>query len=185
MATLVDLWLPVLLSAVAVFVVSSLIHMAVQLHKNDFKKLPDEDAILTALRQQRAGSGEYVFPCAQSMREMNSPEIVAKRQQGPVGSMVVMKSFDMGRSLLQWFAFALLVSFLVAYLATIVLPRGIPFRTVFRFTSTAAFLGYAFTNVTNSIWKGVAWSTTCKFVFDGLLYALATGAVFAWCWPPA
>ena len=55
--------------------------------------------------------------------------------------------------------------------------------TVFRLTGTAAFLGYALTNVTNSIWKGVSWGVTAKFLFDGLVYALVTAATFGWLWP--
>lgn len=184
MVSLADLWLPILLAAVAVFVVSSVIHMALPLHKGDYRKLPHEDAVLAVLRQQ-ALNGEYMFPCASSMKEMSSPEMVAKRKQGPVGSVVIRTEWNMGKSLLQWFVFSIVISLLVAYLCTIALPRGIPFRTAFRFTSAAAFLGYAFSNVTNSIWKGVAWSTTFKFVFDGLVYGLTTGVVFAGSWPAA
>lgn|GEM_PF-4561169 len=37
------LWAPILLSAVFVFVVSSIIHMVLKYHANDFKKVPDQD----------------------------------------------------------------------------------------------------------------------------------------------
>ena len=47
----------------------------------------------------------------------------------------------------------------------------------------AAILGYAFSSVDESIWKGLSWNVTAKFVFDGVLYGLATGAAFAWLWP--
>ena len=58
-------------------------------------------------------------------------------------------------------------------------------RHVFRLASTIAVLGYGISNFTDSIWKGIKWSTSFKFLFDGLLYGLATGAVFAWMWPEA
>ena len=42
-----------------------------------------------------------------------------------------------------------------------------------------------FTSVNDSIWKGVSWCVTSKFMFDGVVYALVTGATFAWLWPAA
>jgi hypothetical protein len=186
MPHLADLWLPILLSAVAVFVVSSVIHMALQYHKADYKRMSDEDSVMAALRAQGLTQGEYMFPSCGSMAEMNSPEMVAKRKLGPVGMAIIMRGdFSMGRCLLQWFLYCVLISIVVAYLGTLALPRGAAASTVFRFTGAAGVLGYAFSSFTNSIWKGIAWSTTWKFLFDGVLYALATGAVFAWLWPAA
>ena len=49
--------------------------------------------------------------------------------------------------------------------------------------AATAFLAYGLSNVTDSIWKGVPWSITAKFLFDGLLYGLTTGAIFAALWP--
>ena len=45
---MLSLWLPILLSAVFVFLLSAVIHMALPWHKNDFKKMPDEDKIRAA-----------------------------------------------------------------------------------------------------------------------------------------
>ena len=36
-----------------------------------------------------------------------------------------------------------------------------------------------------SIWKGLRWSVTIKFVIDGIIYGLVTAATFAWMWPAA
>ncbi len=47
---LAALWLPILLSAVIVFVASSVIHMATPWHKSDYPKLPNEDRVMDALR---------------------------------------------------------------------------------------------------------------------------------------
>jgi hypothetical protein len=46
-----------------------------------------------------------------------------------------------------------------------------------------AILGYGATWATDSIWKGVAWSTTMKHLFDGVIYGLFTAGVFGWLWP--
>jgi hypothetical protein len=91
----------------------------------------------------------------------------------------------MGPSLAQWFVLSLAIGACAAYVAGMVLAPGADGTTVLRLTSTAAFLGYALSSVQDSIWKGVPWGVSVKYVFDGLLYALATGAVFAWLWPAA
>lgn len=186
MVALADLWLPILLAAVAVFIVSSVIHMVLPIHKGDYKKLPNEDAVLESMRNHGVQQGSYMFPCAGSMKEMGTPEMIEKMNKGPVGYMIVLPNgpFPIGKSLIWWFLYSIAIGVFVAYLGTLApLARGAEFMEVFRFTGTAAVLGYAMSNVVDSIWKGVAWSVTFKFVFDGLLYGLATGAVFGWMWP--
>ena len=42
---LTELWLPILVSAVFVFLVSSVIHMAIPIHKNDWSKMPGEEEV--------------------------------------------------------------------------------------------------------------------------------------------
>lgn len=182
---LTELWLPILVAAVAVFVVSSVVHMALPMHKNDMQKLPGEDQLLAAMRAHKVAPGSYMFPCASSMKDMESPEMKAKYAQGPIGNMNVIASMSIGRSLGQWFVLSLVISACAAYLAGMVLGPGADAKTIFRLTSTAALLGYGLSHVQDSIWKGVGWGISVKFVFDGLLYALATGAAFAWLWPAA
>ena len=57
MITITELWLPILLSAVFVFIASSIFHMVIPLHKGDYKKLSGEDCCalpVDALRQRAA-----------------------------------------------------------------------------------------------------------------------------------
>ncbi|MEQ1631667.1 MAG: hypothetical protein ABL997_04800, partial [Planctomycetota bacterium] len=82
------LLLPILLAAVAVFVVSSVLHMALPLHKSDMRGLPNEDAVLDAMRKSSLQPGEYMFPWC-TMEGMNTPEMKAKFERGPMGSLVV------------------------------------------------------------------------------------------------
>lgn len=184
---LVDLWLPIVSSAVFVFVVSSVMHMLIPIHKGDHRALPNEDAVLDALREHGVGPGSYMFPCPSSMKDMGSPEMVAKYRRGPVGWMTVVPSgtLAIGKNLLQWFALSLLVSAVCAYVADFALSPGAEYLRVFRLTGTIAVMAYATGSVTESIWKGQAWSTTLKFVFDGLVYGLVTAGTFAWLWPSA
>lgn len=187
MTPLLALWLPILVAAVAVFVVSSVVHMALPMHKGDYRKMANEDQALDALRQAGVGPGQYMFPCPASMKDMGSPEMQAKFARGPVGTLIVRPhgGYHMGAALGQWFAFCVLVSALVAYASGLHLPAGAPGSTVARSASVVALCGYAFSSVTDSIWKGVSWSVTAKFVVDGALYAAVTALVFAWLWPTA
>jgi len=183
MVSLAALWLPILLAAVGVFMMSSIIHMALTYHRADYDKLPDENAFMDYLTDQQVGPGNYVFPCALTAEERKSPEVMEKMTQGPAGFLTVAAGFNMGKSLGSWFVLCLVISFLVAYVGSIVLAAGAAFMPVFRFTMVAALLGYAGCAGTESVWMGRRWSTTFRHIFDGLLFALVTGAVFGWLWP--
>lgn len=185
MPSLSDLWLPVAAATAAVFVASSLLHMVVPIHKGDYRKLPDEDATLAALRQRGVGPGQYMFPCPASMQEMASPALQERYRLGPVGTLIVRRNGvpAIGVALLQWAAFCLVSNALVAIVAGFSCAPGS--ADVFQVATTVALLPYAFSSVSDSIWKGVAWTTTAKFVFDGIVYAHAAGAMFAWLWPAA
>ncbi|HZM00947.1 MAG TPA: hypothetical protein VFD43_11925 [Planctomycetota bacterium] len=187
MEFLAELWLPVVLAAVGVFLVSSVLHMVLPYHKSDFQQLPNEKAVLAALRSQGVAPGQYMFPKPASMKDCSSPEMLEKFKTGPVGNMVVLPTGlpSIGKSLLLWFLFSLLMGVFAAYVAWHALPAGTHYLTVYRITGTVAFVGYGFASVVDSIWKGVSWNTSLKFVFDGLLYALVTGGVFGWQWPAA
>jgi hypothetical protein len=187
MVPLLELWLPILVSAVLVFVVSSVIHMALPYHKKDCLQLPGEEQLMAAMRAQGVAPGQYMFPRASSMKEACAPEMVAKLNQGPVGVLTVMPNgpWNMGKSLTQWFVLSLVISACSAYVAGLGLAAGADGMLVFRATSAAALLGYAVSSAMDSIWKGVSWGITAKFFFDGLVYALVTGGTFAWLWPAA
>ena len=185
MAFLVDLWLPILLSAVFVYIASSIIHMLTPIHKGDCKGIPGEEKVLEEMRNSGLKPGEYMFPYCADMKEMGSDAMVAKYNQGPVGFMQIMPNgpWAMGKSLGQWFAYIVLTSVFVAYIASFCLEAGTSYLTVFRLTGTAAMLGYAVGNIPNSIWKGHLWSNTAKFIFDGIVYSLITAGTFGWLWP--
>ena len=187
MAFLTELWLPILVSAVFVFIVSSVIHMALPIHKGDYKKVANEGAVLESMRASGIEAGSYGFPWAGSMKEMGEPEMVEKLKKGPVGWLTVLPpgGFNIGKSLVWWFAFSLIVGLLVAYVGWHGLGAGAGYLEVFQVTGTAAILGYAVGQFHDSIWKGQAWLTTAKFIFDGVVYGLVTAGTFGWLWPDA
>jgi len=185
MVTLIQLWLPILLSAVSVFIASSLIHMVLQWHKSDYHGFSNEDEVRKAMLAGSPGEGIYAVPYCSDMKQMGSPEMLAKFKDGPIAKIILRRGQvpGMGRPLVQWFVFCLVVSVFCAYLAGLVLAPGTPPWAVFRVVGTAAFMGYAFYAIPNSIWFGLPWSAAFKDMIDGLVYALATAAVFGWLWP--
>ncbi|MGA2355666.1 MAG: hypothetical protein ABSG02_14315 [Terriglobales bacterium] len=184
MVSLAALWLPILLSAVIVFVASSIMHMLLPYHRSDYGQLPDEDKALAALRGVGVKPGLYVFPYC-THKDMKSPALVEKQKQGPVGFITVIPSGPpaMPKFLGQWFGFCLVIGFFVAYLTAHTVAPGANYRAVFRVVGTAAFLAYGLGNLSNGIWKGQPWSVTFKEVFDGLIYGLLTAGTFGWLWP--
>jgi len=185
MVSIVALWLPIVLSAILVFIVSSIVHMLLPYHRKDFLRLPDEDAARAAFGAQSLGRGQYFMPFACDMKAMKDPEIQKKFEEGPVAIITVMRRGrpNMGPHLIQWFLFSLGISFTVAYLLSRTLPPQTESMQVFRVASTIAWLGYAGALIWSGIWKAVPWSTVLKDVLDGLLFALVTAGAFAVFWP--
>jgi hypothetical protein len=184
MVSLAALWLPIILSAVIVFVASSIMHAVLKYHQSDCSKLPDEDKFLALLRPANPKRGFYVFPYFLP-KDMKSPAAIEKYKQGPVGFMTIMPSGPpaMPKFLIQWFVYCLLIGFFVAYLAAHTVPFGARYPAVFRVVGTAAFLAYGLGHVSDGIWKGQTWSMTIKEVIDGLVYGLLTAGTFGWLWP--
>jgi hypothetical protein len=185
MQFLIDLWVPILVSAVAVFFVSSLVHMVLGYHKHDYAGLPNEDELLASMRSAGVAPGEYVFPYCVDMKELASESMIKKMEEGPIGFMSVKPSgsWAMGKTLGQWFLNCVVVSALIAYVFALAVDPAATFLHKFRVAGAIAFLAYAGCTASSSIWKAQNWSTTFKHIFDGVLYGLATGAVFAWLGP--
>jgi hypothetical protein len=185
MVGILELWLPILLSAVIVFVVSSIIHMASPWHKNDYPRMPNEDEVRNALRPLAIPPGDYMIPRPASSQEMKSPEFAEKLRQGPNMVVTVMPTgpFSMRSNLIQWFLYAIVVSAFAAYVAGRALPAGSPYLSVFRFVGATAFIGYSVALWQMSIWYRRSWSITVKATVDGLIYALLSAGAFGWLWP--
>ena len=185
MTGLLTLWLPILLSAVLVFVVSSLIHMLTPWHQSDYPKLPNEAQVMDALRPLAIPPGDYFVPRPSSREDMRSPAFAEKVKQGPVVVFTVMPgdTMSMGRNLVLWFLYCIVVSTFAAYIAGRALPPPTPYLHVFRFAGATAFIGYSAALWQMSIWYRRAWTTTIKATVDGLIYAGLTAGAFGWLWP--
>jgi hypothetical protein len=168
-----------------VFFASAVIHMVLQLHKGDFQALPDEPGFRAALLKSKPASGQYMVPYCSDMKQMKSPEMVAKLNEGPCGIVVIRPSgqMAMGPFLGQWFVVCLIISFTCAYLASRLLPAGQSYLVVFRAVGTAAFMAYGYGNFAHSVWGGRPWRVLAIDLFDSLIYGCLTAGVFGWLWP--
>lgn len=180
-----SLWIPVVVSAVAVFVASSVLHMVLKYHKADYKPFPNEAEVGDAIRKGNPPPGLYVIPHCSDMSQMKDEAMQAKFAKGPVGAMTLRPNgmHNMGTLLGLWFGFCLLLSFVIGYVARHTLSMGSDGLLVMQVTGTIAFVGYGMSSIIDSIWMAVPWSNTARALFDALIYAVVTGLVFRLLWP--
>src|SRR5688572_3357797 len=135
MVSLASLWLPILVSAVLVFVASSVIHMFLGYHAADYPRVPGEDKVMDALRPLNIPPGDYMMPSPQGVNAMKDPAFIEKHKRGPVAIMTVFPNGEMGmgRQLGTWFVFCLVVGVFSAYLTSRALPAGARYLDVHQF----------------------------------------------------
>jgi len=181
------LWLPIVLSAVAVFFASSIIWMATPLHKKDYCAPPDEDAVLSALREGKYGPGLYCVPWC-SPATMKDPAVQEKLKRGPWAHLAIMSGPpSFGRCLAQWFAYQVVLAALIAYAASAAIGfnHGVEYLKVFQIVGAMAFIGHAAGPPCESIWRGISWKSSAVKMIDALEYTLLTAGIFASMWPRA
>jgi len=185
MVSLLHLWLPILLSAVGVFVASSLIHMVLKWHASDYNALPNEDEVRALLRKGSLRPAQYVMPHCTDHKDMDKPEMVQKYTEGPVAVITIISNGPpaMGPTLAKWFAYAVLVAFMAAYLASRTLGPGTHYLQVFRVVGAFTFVAYGFGSIPNAIWMGKPWGSVVKDLADALIYGLVSAGIFGWLWP--
>lgn len=185
MVSLASLWLPILLSAVLVFAVSSLIWTVLPWHRDDFRGLPDEEAVRLALSSPDLEPGQYHVPHAADREAYGSDEMSRKFEEGPVATVTVMPDGrpDMAKQFVGWFLFLVGVSVATAYVAGRTLETGASYPAVFRVTGTVAWMAYGGAYLGDAIWFGRPWGFSIKMLLDGLIYGLLTAGVFGWLWP--
>jgi|SwirhisoilCB2_FD_contig_101_396928_length_1891_multi_2_in_0_out_0_2 hypothetical protein len=186
--TLASLWLPIILSAVFVFIASALINMLLKFwHAPDYRRFSNEDEIRAAIRNGNPEApGQYALPWC-TPEAMKDPAMQEKLRQGPVGMVYLRRpgGMNMGMSLFQWLLFCLLVSLFCALIAAHAVPPGANRHLVFHVTALAALMGHAFGCFTDGIWRLFPWKAAFKYIVDGIIYAIITGLTFVWLWPAA
>ncbi len=186
MNALVVLWLPILLSAVFVFIISSLIHMVFKWHAPDYRSLANEDAVRDAIRAGHPAPGSYVLPHCQDMKEMGGEAMTKKYTEGPVGYLTLTPNGppQIPRSLVQWVVLSTVISAVAAILAGkyVGLSAG-GGRAAFYLVGIVSFLAYGFGSIQQGIWEGKPWTSVLKYLLDSALYAGASALTFWWLWP--
>lgn len=176
-----SLWLPIIVSGVALFFASWVAWMLLPHHKGEWKGLPNEDGLMNTLKGAGIPPGQYMFPYAASPEECKSEAFKAKMKAGPSGTLTVFQgSCSAGQNMVcTWLLFTVL-SFIIAYLAGQVLGPGETFMKVFQFVGTAGILTYGSSGLLNAIWfhRKVGGD-----IADGIAYGLITGLIFAAMWP--
>ena len=174
------LWLPILVSAVVVFVASSVVWILMPWHKSDFNKTRDEKDVRAAL--SGLSPGYYMVPYAMDQAEFKKPEVQQKWIDGPLAYVTVIPNGlpQMGPKFVMSFIFYVLVGTVCAYLVTRTIGTDASYLTHFRIAGTTAFVAYGVAYIQDAIWFGRPWSVTAKYLLDALIYGCLTGGVFGW-----
>jgi hypothetical protein len=182
---LVSLLIPTLVAAVAVFLLSSIVHMVLPWHKSDYPSLPNQDAAMDAIRALNIPPGEYMAPKPANRDDMKSAEFKAKMERGPAFILNVRPpgGFSLGKPLAYWFIYCLVVSFLAGHVAWGADIPAAETGRLFHTVGLSAALGYCVGIWQQTVWFGKPWTTTLKSTVDGLIYAVATAMIFIWLWP--
>lgn len=184
MTSLMSLVIPTIVSAVFVFIASSVIHMATKWHNDEYPMVPNQGKIMDAIKALGLPPGDYMFPKPKDMADMKSPEFVAMAEKGPL-TMTLMPAgpMAMGPTMANWFLYSVIVSLFAGYVASAALPPGTAYLKVFQIVGTSAFMAYAFALWPLKIWYRRSTKITVKATIDGLVYALLTAGTFGWLWP--
>ncbi len=181
-----QLWVPILLSGVFVFIWSAISWTMLPWHNSEWKGLPDADGVRALLKQKGWGPGQYAFPWVDDPKARQAPEFQAKMAEGPSGHVIIMKPgpMSMGKNMVQGVIFDIIVSFFAAYVAWHALgayPQ--PYLRVFRVIGAIGFMAYLFAKVPDSIWFGRPWRSVFYDAIDALIMGFLMGGTFGWLWP--
>lgn len=180
MEFLVELWLPILVGAVALWFLSVLAWVVLPHHFGDFSKLENEDELMSHLKNLE--SGNYMFPHAGSNKVQGSKEYQQQYAEGPRGTLNVYEVPNMAVNMALTICYFLVTSLTIAYITNVACPAGdaaTDFLKVFRIAGTIGVLTYASSGVLNRIWfKAKMWTD----MLDGAVYGVVLGLVFAALW---
>jgi hypothetical protein len=177
---ILELWLPILVSAGACWVMSAIIWTLLKYHNSDYTRTADEEAVRAALKGNTPGF--YLLPYCTDPAELKDPAVKQKYEDGPIAYVTVVPNGmpGMAGKLVGQFVFFLLVGVTCAYFVTRTLGADADYLTVFRVAGTVAFVANSFAYIPESIWFGRPWAMTIKNFVDALFYSLITGGVFGW-----
>ncbi|MDQ2985890.1 MAG: hypothetical protein M3R13_04110 [Armatimonadota bacterium] len=180
MEFLSDLWMPILVSAVFVWIASFLMHMVLPFHKGDWKGLPDENRVAEALSGIPAGN--YMLPHG-TMADMKDPAFQERQRRGPNGTITIWDGMvNMGKNLVLTLLSYILIGVFVAYVCWHAFAGDTPeYLDVFRIAGTVAFMAHGLAYIPHVIWYRHVrlWPE----LLDAAIYGMVTAGTFGWLWP--
>ena len=182
MEFLVELWLPILVGTVVLFILSFLFWAVLPHHFGDHGKVPNEEAFLDFIRTQDIPTGNYIFPHSASPADQGKKEFVDKYTAGPRGLLDVYDMPNMPVNMAKTISYFLITAITIAYITHVACPptaESTDFMRVFRIAGTVGVLTYATSCVLHRVWftKRI-WTE----VLDGTIYGVVLGLIFASLW---
>jgi hypothetical protein len=178
--SVLDLWLPIVLTGLATHILSTLAWTVLPHHKPEWVKMPAEDELYDLVTKRQVAPGQYIFPFVAKADDMKS-EAFQEKSRRCTGMLVLWSSpTNMGKAMgLTLLAF-MVIAFVIAYLSSIGLARGAAPMRVFQFVTTAGLLAHVAAKFPFVFWfrRKIAMD-----VLDGIVYAVVTGLIFAFLWP--
>ena len=177
-------FLPIVTTAIAVFIASSLIHMVFKWHNSEYRPLPNEDDVRKVIGSANLEPGLYATPHCPDMKEMGSEAIQQKFRDGPVCLITMRKAGApaMGKYLLQWFIFSFVIAAFGAWVASHAYGTSGNAHLVGHFVGLFSFFAYGCGSVQESIWMGRPWSATLKNILDAFIYGVLSALIFWQLW---
>lgn len=185
MSGIFQLWLPILATAVLIFIASSLIHMVFKWHNSDYGKLANEDDVRAAIRASAPMPGQYVLPHCTDMKDMQGDAMQKKFVEGPNAFITIRKNGPptMGAALSLWFVYCVAIAAIAGGLALQVYGLNANAQWAAHLVGLVSFLAFTGGSIQMGIWMGKPWVSVAKDVLDGLIYATISAMVFMWLWP--
>jgi hypothetical protein len=174
-----DLWLPILLAGLATHILSTLAWTVMPHHSTEWTQMPNEDDVYGTL-SKKVPVGQYVFPYTDSPAEMKSDAF--RQKAGKCSGMLIIwpSQANMGKAIGLTLLTFMIIAFVIGYLASIGLDRGETFMRVFQFVTTTGLLAYVAAKFPMVFWFR---RKIMMDVLDGVVFAFATGLIFAALWP--
>ena len=183
MEFLIDLWLPILINGVVLFVASFIAWVILPHHFGDKRKLDEEQKVMDLVRELNIPPGNYMFPYAKNKQEQGSAEFRERYVEGPRGILDVYATANMGLNMVLTVVFFLITSAVIGYITHFTCPpgdAGVDFMRVFRVAGTIGILTHGSSGVLNGIWFKRRSFTD---IIDGIVFGVILGLIFAALWP--
>jgi hypothetical protein len=170
-----------LLGAIAMFVWTSIAHVATPLGQAGFSQIPNEAAVLSAMQTNIAKPGLYFFPWV----DMKAPGAMQRQAEvmktNPWGFVIYHPpgaSTDMAPLMVEEFAKELAMSLIAALLLSMAAVATFMGRV--GFVTLIGVIGALTTNGSYWVWYGFPTSYTLAYMFVDLMSMVVAGAAIAW-----